>query len=106
MTAENFAMAAEQILDRIVDRLGEAAPEVDADMIDGVLTLQFPDGSEMVINRQEAVKQIWLACSDGPARFDHRNGRIWIDLRSGNKLEQHLASVLARRLGRPVELGD
>ncbi len=107
MTAENFVIAAERTLDRLVARLGEAAPEVDTDIMDGVLTLQFPDGSEMVINRQEAVKQIWLAWSGGPARFDHRGGMIWVDPRSGNTLEQHMAGILAVHLGHPVDLpGD
>ena len=102
--AQSFSAAVEECLQEILRQIEELAPEIEADLVDSVLSLQLPDDSTVILNRQEAVAQIWLACSDGPARFDRDPDGTWRDPRSGSTLQEHLAAILARRLGRPIAL--
>ena len=101
---QSFAAAVEECLQALLEQIEAQAPDVEADLIDSVLSLRLPDDSEIILNRQEAVAQIWLACSDGPARFDHEASGAWVDARSGRTLPAYLGNILQQRLGQTVEL--
>ncbi len=103
--SQSFAAAVEECLQGLLLQIEAQAPEVEADLIDSVLSLHLPDDSEIILNRQEAVGQIWLACSDGPARFDRDPGGAWVDSRSGRTLPVYLGSILQARLGQSIDLG-
>ncbi|AEK57381.1 MULTISPECIES: iron donor protein CyaY [Acidithiobacillus] len=103
MSDETFALSAERTLEQILGQLEGNAPEVEADLVDSVLTLELPDSSTIVLNRQEAVEQIWLACSDGPARFQHTD-RGWRDTQTDQELGEVLGTLIGRRLGRTLQI--
>ena len=104
MIERNFAITVENTLNQLLNQIEAGVPEVEGDLVDSVLTLLLPDGSQIILNRQEAVQQIWLACSDGPARFAQENG-TWRDTRSGESLEMAVGRLLGRRLHHPVQIG-
>ncbi|MGM0554206.1 MAG: iron donor protein CyaY [Pseudomonadota bacterium] len=107
MSQTSFALFAEQTLDDIQNRLSDqdGLDDVDIDMIDGVMTLEFEDGSQLILNRQEAAKQIWLSSPEGPAHFGYsEDDSAWIDDRNGEDLHQVLARILTGKLGVRVEL--
>ncbi|MGC8467876.1 MAG: iron donor protein CyaY [Acidithiobacillus sp.] len=103
MSDESFALAVERTLETVLSQLEDCAPEVEADLVDSVLTLELPDTSKIILNRQEAVEQLWLACSDGPARFQ-RTEHGWQDTQSGKGLAEVLSTLIGRRLGRTLEI--
>lgn len=103
MSDETFALSVERTLEQILGQLEENAPEVEADLVDSVLTLELPDSSTIILNRQEAVEQIWLACSDGPARFHHMD-RGWRDTQTDQELGEVLGTLIGRRLGRTLQI--
>ncbi|MCE5386995.1 MAG: iron donor protein CyaY [Acidithiobacillus sp.] len=100
---QSFNAAAEECLRSLLAQIEEQTDAIDADLLDGVLTLELPDGNQIILNRQLATEQIWLASSDGPARFDWRGGS-WLDERGGKALGIHLAEILSHRLGHPILL--
>ncbi|MBU2804940.1 iron donor protein CyaY [Acidithiobacillus ferridurans] len=104
MNPQSFAVTVESTLDDLQNRIEADAPEVECDLVDSVLILLLPDDSQIIVNRQEAAQQIWLACSDGPARFSWQ-GDAWQDSRTGESLKQAVARLLSLRLGHPVSLG-
>ena len=104
MIEQNFAITVENTLNQLLNQIEASVPEVEGDLVDSVLTLLLPDGSQIILNRQEAVQQIWLACSDGPARFAQKNG-TWRDTQSGESLEMAVGRLLGRRLHHPVQIG-
>ncbi|MHB1201512.1 MAG: iron donor protein CyaY [Acidithiobacillus sp.] len=104
MTQNSFAVTVENTLNALMEQVEEVAPEVEGDLVDSVLTLILPDDSQIIINRQEAVQQIWLACSDGPARFD-QVGEAWLDSQSHEPLNAAVGRLLGKRLGRSIALG-
>lgn len=107
MTETNFALHATRTLEDILDRMSrdDTLADLDFDLIDGVLTIEFDDGGKIIVNRQEAAQQLWLASPEGPAHFGYdaqRDG--WFDDRNGGSLIDALNRVLSERTGESVEL--
>jgi CyaY protein len=107
MTQTNFALHAMQTLEDILDRMSrdDALSDLDFDLIDGVLTIEFDDGGKVIINRQEAAQQLWLASPEGPAHFnyDAQQGE-WCNDRNGETLLDTLSRVLSEQTDESIEL--
>jgi CyaY protein len=107
MNAPSFSVIAEQTLEQIAESLEEleALEDADIDMIDGVLTVEFEDGSQMILNRQEAAGQIWLASPEGPAHFGQSgDGDEWLNDKNGEELITVLGRIISNKTGTSVSL--
>lgn len=107
MNTVSFSVVAEQAIEELLEAIEEIEEmdDCDLDLVDGVLTIEFEDGSQIIINRQEPVKQLWLASPFGPAHFDMAdNGDRWTDDKTGEDLRHALARALSEKLGTPVSL--
>ena len=59
----------------------------------GILEIELDDGSMVVINKQAAAREIWVAAKSGG--FHYRwNGTAWVDTRSGEELGDALGSLV------------
>lgn len=86
----------------LVEAFDAFTDELFAELAGDVITIEFNDESRYVINSHVAARQIWLAAERSAWHFDpHADGR-WLDRRSGSELWETVASLLAKKLGRPV----
>ena len=109
MAEVSFSVQAGEMLETIVAQLeAEAAcDDLDMDIIDGVLNIGFEDGGQIIVNRQEPVRQLWVASPLGPAHFSFDAGRgVWIDDKTGATLMDTLGRALTQKLGVAVTLQD
>mgnify|MGYP000958003256 CR=1 FL=1 len=68
-----------------------------------VITLEFEDRSQMVINSHEAAGEVWVASKRGGFHF--RPGEQgWIDTRSGRELLDLVADEIGFHAGQPIDL--
>lgn len=79
--------------------------ELDYTPSDGVITMEFADGTKFVLNRQGAASQVWLAAGARAwhFNFDAAAGQ-WIDDKEGRELFSRISEVVSAKLGRQVEL--
>jgi CyaY protein len=58
--------------------------DIDTHRTGGLLELDFPDRSRIIVNTQPPLHELWLACRAGGYhyRFD---GRHWVDTRDGSE---------------------
>ena len=84
-----------------VEALGR--DELEVESVPGRLDLEFEDGTKLILSRQAATGQIWLAEPQGGWRFDERDGR-WICDKRGVELVADLERLLSARLGETVRL--
>jgi len=98
----------EDLTDATLDRF-EAALEasgVDADVQSksgGVLEIEFDNGTKMVINRNAALRELWVAAKSGG--FHYRwDGAAWRDSRDGSELFAALSRFVSAQSGRGVVL--
>ena len=109
MTDLSYSLRVSQTLESILGQLEaeSACDDLDMDIVDGVLTVVFEDGGQVIINRQEPVQQIWVASPLGPAHFSFDAGRAaWIDGKTGATLMDTLSRAFTQKLGATVTLKD
>ncbi len=71
----------------------ESDSDVDLELSAGVLTIEFDNGSQLIISRQEPLRQLWLACKAGGFHFDYDHERSqWMC----DKTEELLSEILKR----------
>lgn len=106
MTDSEFEALADAALAQI-ERALEASG-VDADVQTkgtGMLEIEFEDGSKMVLNRQGAVRELWVAARSGGFHYRH-DGRNWRDTRDGRELFAALSELVSAQAGCPVALSS
>jgi len=99
MDEQGYLRAADACLERAARWL-EPLEEIDITASDGLVTMEFEDGTRFVLNRQAAARQIWLAAGARAwhYRFDDAAG-VWVDDRDGHELFGRLATAVGEKLG-------
>jgi CyaY protein len=64
----------------------------------GILELGFEDGSKMIVNRQSAAHELWVAAVSGGFHFRYEAGR-WVDTRDGGELYAALSRMVGAQSG-------
>src|SRR4051812_10286688 len=104
MTEAEFERLSRTSLEQV--RTAVEASGIDADIEekgDGVVELEFEDGSRMVINRHGAAREIWVAGRAGGFHF-RWDGAAWRDTREGTELFAALSKLISAQGGTPVVL--
>jgi CyaY protein len=65
---------------------------------DGILEVEFEDGSKIIINRHGVAREIWVAARSGGFHFKPRDGD-WIDTKDGTPLYTKLIALVAAQGG-------
>ncbi len=73
MNESEFHRAVDAVLARI-ERAAEATEGIDCDLEAGILTLECPDGSRIIVNRQTPNREIWVAARSGGFHFAWKDG--------------------------------
>jgi CyaY protein len=101
---QEYLALADACLDYFATALEEFDPdEVDFSAADGVLTLEFPDGTRYVLNRQAAAAQMWFAAGARAWHYDW-NGSSWLNDRDGHELGGCVSRAVSEKIGRTVTL--
>ncbi len=95
-------------IDKTLSRLSNALDKLNRDDFEyeeaeGKLTIEFEDGVKLIVSRQSATNQIWLAEPGGGWKFDYKAGQ-WICDKRGITLEKALSDLLSQKLGEPISL--
>ena len=95
MTDLEFQNCAEQVLlavEQCCDRINEATEaDVDAQRSGGMITLTFANRSQIIINQQKPLHEMWMAARSGGYhyRFD---GQHWQDTKGGREFFAQLSA--------------
>ncbi len=109
MAELSFSVHSIQVLEQIMEQLeaDAACDDLDMDLVDGVLKIEFDDGAQIIVNRQEPLQQIWVASPLGPAHFSFDGEKkVWVDDKTGESLMATLGKACTLKLGTPVALQD
>ena len=94
MTESEFDKIASETLDKL-DRA--VRDHVDADLSNGILTLEFEDGAKYVINSHAAARQIWAAANLSAMHFSW-DGSRWLDSKTGRELFAEIGRLVTEKL--------
>ena len=97
MTESEFHRAVDAVLARI-ESAAEANERLDVELESGILTILCADASRVIVNRQTANREIWVAARSGGFHFRFADG-AWRDTRSGEELFAAVARVVESQSG-------
>lgn len=103
MNETQFIEATEALMDRIEDALEAAGLDADVDRSGNVMTIEFDNGEEVVINRHGPTQQMWLASRHGGLHFALEDGR-WRCTRTGADFWDALSDTVSLVSGQKTRL--
>ena len=97
--AEQLLLAVERSCDRINDN---SDADVDSQRSGGMVTLTFPNRSQIVINLQKPLHEVWMASRSGGYhyRFD---GQHWQDTKGAGEFFAQLSADASTQAGMALQ---
>ena len=97
-----FSERAEGLLARLETAVDRLADDFDIDVLraGNVITLTFENDHRIIVNSQEAAREIWVAARSGGFHFrwDDETSR-WVDTRSNMALGPALSGLIGKETG-------
>jgi CyaY protein len=97
--AEILLKAVEACCDRIND---ESDADIDNQRVGGMVTLVFANQSQIVINLQRPLHEIWLAAKSGGYHYQF-DGTQWMDTKGQGEFFASLTRYASDQAGSPLE---
>lgn len=106
MNESEFNRLADQTMVDIEQAIETSGADIDYDTISEILTLEFENGSKIIINKQTPLSQLWVAAKSGGFHFDFDNERqCWyLDSDNSKELFACLSDYCSQQADEPVEL--
>jgi CyaY protein len=104
MSETEFKESIAETIIQIEDALEELDNGIDYESSDGILTIFMINKSQIIINRQTAALQLWLAAKSGGYHFDFDEQKGWLDDRTGDAFLAILNRCLTEQSGETIEL--
>lgn len=96
--AEKLLLTVEESSDRISETTDA---DIDSQRVGGMVTLTFANGSQIVVNLQKPLQEVWLAARSGGYhyRFD---GSAWQDTKGAGEFFTQLNADASIQAGAPL----
>ncbi|MGJ7489166.1 iron donor protein CyaY [Variovorax sp. ZT4R33] len=105
MTDPEYMDRAESALaaiERACDRINDATEaDIDNQRVGGMITLSFPNGSQLIVNLQKPLQEIWLAARSGGYHYRH-DGTAWVDTKTREEFFANLSREASLQAGIPL----
>lgn len=104
MTETEYTRLADDTLNKLEQAIEHADADFDYEFSEGgILQIEFADDSVIVVNKQAAAQEIWVAAKSGGYHF-RWDGQVWRDTRSTEELFAALSRFASAQSGSPVSL--
>ena len=99
--AEGLLKAVETCCDRINDH---SDADIDNQRTGGMVTLSFSNRSQIIINLQTPLQEVWMAAQAGGFHYKFRDGR-WLDTKDGSEFFERLSRCATQQAGQALSFG-
>ncbi len=96
--AERLLQAVELACDRLND---DGDTDIDNQRVGGMITLTFANRSQIIINLQKPLHEVWLAARSGGYHFKF-NGQQWMDTKGQGEFFQRLTQDASLQTGQAL----
>ena len=105
MTDLEYLDRAEALLARVeasCDRLNESTDaDIDNQRVGGMVTLTFEDRSQIIVNLQKPLQEVWLAARSGGFHYKW-DGERWRDTKAGTEFFADLSRYASEQARLPL----
>lgn len=103
MTSSEFNLLVETTLAQIEQAIETSGADIDFETTAGILELEFDNGSKIIINRQSATQELWVAAKSGGYHYLWKDN-AWRNTRDGSELFASLSRYVSVQAGEALEL--
>ena len=96
--AEALLASVEAGCDRIND---SSDADIDNQRVGGMVTLTFPARSQIIVNLQKPLQEVWLAARSGGFHYKF-DGQCWRDTKGQGEFFADLSRCASEQAGRPL----
>jgi len=89
-------------MQNIEEAIDESEADIDYEVTGNVMTLEFEDRSQIIINRQEPMKEIWLASKSGGFHFKLIDDK-WTCSKTGMELFEMVKEECVKHAGEEID---
>lgn len=96
--------AVQQVVEDVFD---DSGLDVDLENSAGVLTVVFENGTQLILSRQEPIRQLWVAARSGGFHFDYdADSDRWLCDNSDEQLGEMLQRITLEQGGETLEFEE
>ena len=81
----------------------ETDADIDNQRVGGMITLTFADRSQVVVNLQKPLQEVWLASREGGYHYK-REGQVWRDTKTGRDFFDDLSAAPSLHAGQTLRV--
>ena len=105
MNEAEFHKIAAGTLSRIEQAVEACGADIDFENTGEILQLEFANRSKIIINKQGAASQIWIAAKSGGFHYSYDTGtQQWRNDQSGAELFDELSRLVSEQAGKSIRL--
>ena len=104
MSDSDYLSRAEAVLAAVERAVDETDADIELERSGNVLTLEFENGTKIIVNLQPPMSEIWIAAKAGGFHYRYVDGE-WRDTRNGTEFFASLSQYASEQAGEPVTFG-
>ncbi|CAK1817892.1 CyaY protein [Vibrio crassostreae] len=102
MNETEFHQLVDIQMQNIEEAIDESEADIDYEVTGNVMTLEFENRSQIIINRQEPMKEIWLASKSGGFHFKLVDDK-WTCSKTGMELFEMVKEECVKHAGEEID---
>jgi CyaY protein len=107
LSAARYHDLIDAVQQAVEDVFDDSDLDVDLENSAGVLTIRFDNGSQLILSRQEPLRQLWVAARSGGFHFDYDEASgSWICDTSEEPLSELMNRVTREQTGLELDFTD
>ncbi len=105
MTEAEFNERLDDLMIAIEDAIDASGADIDFESSEGILTLTFANGSKIILSRQGALRQLWMAAKGGGFHFNYvSDSDDWVCDSTGEEFAELLNQHSSVQAGEAIQL--
>lgn len=102
MSEANYSEIVDALMLSVEESIDDSGADLDYENSGGMLTITCENnGSQVILSRQPAVQEVWLAAKSGGFHF-RLEGNTWVNTQTGEPLAAMLGAALTEQCGESV----
>jgi len=105
MNEADYHRKAGETLQAIEAAVEHCGADIDFEMSNDILTLEFANGSKIIVNKQGAARQLWVAARAGGFHYSYDAAtQAWRNDQTGVELFADLSALVSSQSGEVIRL--
>jgi CyaY protein len=100
--AEALLASIEACCDRINE---ETEADIDNQRVGGMITLSFANGTQIIVNLQKPLQEVWMAARAGGFHYKF-DGSCWMDTKGQGEFFANLSRYASEQAGQPLDFSS